>query len=461
MKAVIAIVGRPNVGKSTLFNRLTRSNAALVADYPGLTRDRIYGVGKVGSKPYIVVDTGGLTGNAEGVEALMASQARQAMEEADVIILLADGRGGLTAGDEIIASQLRQLGKRVFLAANKAEGLNASIATAEFQALGLGQPHAISAAHGDGIAALMEEVCEALPPEESEEEAEEAGIKVAMVGRPNVGKSTLLNRLLGEERVVVSDVAGTTRDSVYVPFERDEKRYTLIDTAGIRRRGRVFETVEKFSVVKTLQAIESAHVVLLLLDAHEGVTAQDASLAGLILESGKGLVVLVNKWDGLQHDQRERIKADLDYKLGFLDFAETRHISALHGTGVGELFGIVQRVHSAATRHFPTPELNRALEAAVQQHQPPLVRGRRIKLRYAHQGGSNPPLIIIHGNQTEHVPDAYRRYLENTFRRELRLRGTPLRIEFRGGENPYAGRKNTLTPRQIRKKRRAIKRFKD
>ena len=461
MKAVIALVGRPNVGKSTLFNRLTRSNAALVAAVPGLTRDRIYGVGKIGSKPYIAVDTGGLTGNAEGVEALMASQARQAMEEADVIVFLADGRGGLTAGDEIIAAQLRQLGKRVVLAVNKAEGLNTHIATAEFQALGLGQPHAISAAHGDGIAALMEEVCATLPGEETEEEAEQAGIKVAMAGRPNVGKSTLLNRLLGEERVVVSDVAGTTRDSVYVPFERDDKRYTLIDTAGIRRRGRVFEAIEKFSVVKTLQAIESAHVVLLLLDAHEGVTAQDASLAGLILESGKGLVVLVNKWDGLHSEQRDRVKTDLDFKLSFLDFAETRFISALHGTGVGELFSIVQRVHAAATRHFPTAELNRALEAAVQQHQPPLVRGRRIKLRYAHQGGSNPPLIIIHGNQTDHVPDAYRRYLENTFRRELRLRGTPLRIEFRSGENPYADRKNTLTPRQIRKKRRAIKRFKD
>jgi GTPase len=453
MLPVIVLVGRPNVGKSTLFNRLTQTRDALVADQPGLTRDRLYGVGKVGERPYVVVDTGGISHAADGIEALMDKQVRAAVEEADHLLFMVDARDGLTAGDEAIAQQLRRTGKPVTLLVNKSESLDKAMAGADFHALGLGEPAPISAAHGRGVKPLINEVLENLPGEEIAPEAE-SGIRVAMVGRPNVGKSTLINRMLGEERVVAFDQPGTTRDSIFIPFERDGRRYTLIDTAGIRRRANVWEAIEKFSVIKTLQAIEQSNVVVLLLDAHQGIAEQDATLAGHILESGRALVLAINKWDGLQPDERDQVKAALDRKLPFLDFATHRFISALHGSGVGELYGAIQHAYTNATRDLATPELTRILLAAVQEHQPPLVHGRRIKLRYAHQGGRNPPLVIIHGNQTEAVPDSYRRFLIGRFRQALKLDGTPIRIEFRTGENPFKGRKNTLTPRQVRKRQR-------
>jgi len=459
MLPVIALVGRPNVGKSTLFNRLTRSRDALVADQPGLTRDRKYGIGRVGDRPYVVVDTGGISGDRDGVEALMDRQVRLAIEEADHILYLVDAREGLTGGDEQIAAELRRTGKPVTLVVNKSESLDRDLAAAEFHALGLGEPVPISAAHGRGVKPLINEVLETLPPAEEPPE-EEKGIQIAVVGRPNVGKSTLINRLLGEERLVAYDQPGTTRDSVQVPFEHAGRRYTLVDTAGVRRRARVSEAIEKFSVIKALQAMEQANVVLLVLDAHEGVTEQDASLAGHVLESGRALVVVVNKWDGLDADRRERVKAELERKLPFLSFAEVKFVSALHGTGVGHLMEAVDAAYRAATADLRTPELTRVLEEAVQEHQPPLVRGRRIKLRYAHQGGRNPPIIVIHGNQTESVPAAYQRYLVNRFRQAFNLWGTPVRIEFRTAENPYKGRRNKLTQRQRQKRRRLMKHVK-
>ncbi len=456
MLPVIALVGRPNVGKSTLFNRLTRSRDALVADQPGLTRDRKYGIGRVGDRPYVVVDTGGISGDRDGVEALMDRQVRLAIEEADHILYLVDAREGLTGGDEQIAEELRRTGKPVTLVVNKAEGLERELAAAEFHALGLGEPVPVSAAHGRGVKPLVNRVLETLPPAEAPPE-EEKGVQIAVVGRPNVGKSTLINRLLGEERLVAYDQPGTTRDSVAVPFEHAGRRYTLVDTAGVRRRARVSEAIEKFSVIKALQAMEQANVVLLVLDAREGVTEQDASLAGHVLESGRALVVVVNKWDGLDPDRRERVKAELELRLPFLSFAEVKFVSALHGTGVGHLMEAVDAAWKAATADLKTAELTRVLEEAVQEHQPPLVRGRRIKLRYAHQGGRNPPLIVIHGNQTESVPAAYRRYLVNRFRQAFGLWGTPVRIEFRTAENPFKGRRNRLTPRQQKKRRRLMK----
>ena len=460
MLPVIALVGRPNVGKSTLFNRLTRSRDALVADLPGLTRDRKYGLGRIGDRPYMVVDTGGLGDETEGVEALMARQSWQAVEEADAVLFLVDAREGLTAADEAIAERLRRTGKPVWLVVNKTDGLDAEVVRTEFFALGLGEPHPIAAVHGRGVSALIHRVLAELPraePPPPEAEGEEV-IRIALVGRPNVGKSTLLNRILGEERVVAFDQPGTTRDTIEVPFERDGRRYLLMDTAGVRRRGRIGDAVEKFSVIKALQAMEAAHVVILLVDAREGVVEQDATLAGLAAESGRAIILAVNKWDGLDPDQKARVKAELDRRFPFLEFAERHFISALHGTGVGHLFESVQRAWASARAHFPTPRLTELLQEAVARHPPPLVRGRRIKLRYAHQGGRNPPVIVIHGNQTERVPHAYRRYLVNFFRERLGLIGTPLRIEFRSGENPYAGRRNRLTPRQIRKRER-LKRF--
>ena len=457
MLPVVVLVGRPNVGKSTLFNRLTRSRDALVADLPGLTRDRQYGVGRVGPRPYVVVDTGGIVGVTDGVEALMERQVQRAIAEADRVIFLVDAKGGRTAADEEIAGQLRRAGRPVTLVVNKSEHLDRATAGAEFYALGLGEPVAVSATQGRGVKPLMDAVLADFPPAGEDEGAvDERGVLIAVVGRPNVGKSTLVNRLLGEERVVVYDEPGTTRDSVHIPFERDGVRYTLIDTAGVRRRARIEEAIEKFSVIKTLQAIEAAHVVLFVVDARQGVSEQDASLAGHIVDSGRALVLAVNKWDGLDADARDRVKAELDRRLPFLAFAERRFISALHGSGVGNLLAAVDRAHESAVRDLKTPELSRILEEAVQEHQPPLVHGRRIKLRYAHQGGRNPPLIVIHGNQTEHVPAAYRRFLEQRFREALRLRGTPVRVEFRTGENPFAGRKNPLTPRQIRKRKRLV-----
>ncbi len=443
MSTIVALVGRPNVGKSTLFNQLTRSRDAIVADFPGLTRDRQYGIGKLGGR-YLVIDTGGLGEESEDIDNLMSAQTWQGVEEADRIVWLLDARAGLTPGDEAIADALRRAGKQVFLAVNKTDGLDAEQAMAEFHGLGFSNPIPIAAAHGRGLQKLMETVLEgsdALDAEATPDEDEQAGIRLAFVGRPNVGKSTLLNRMLGEERVVVSDVPGTTRDSIAVPFERDGQRYTLIDTAGVRRRSKVKETVEKFSIVKTLASIDAADVVLHLIDAQEGITDQDVSLIGLSVHAGKSVIVCLNKWDGLSEAQREKLKKEYDRRLAFLDFAERFTISALHGTGVGLLFDAVQRAWRSATVDISTTKMTQLLEMAVARHQPPLVRGRRIKLRYAHQGGRRPPVIVIHGNQTERVPAAYKRYLENFFRKQLKLVGTPIRLEFKTTKNPYAGRR--------------------
>jgi GTPase len=460
MLPVIALVGRPNVGKSTLFNFLTGTRDALVADLPGLTRDRKYGYGKVGGIPYLVVDTGGLVVDARGVEVLMAQQALRAVEEADRVLFLTDAREGLTPADHFIAQTLRKLGKQVTVVANKAEGLDAASAAAEFHQLGLGDPQAISSAHGDGVRTLMERTLEGLEHIGDSDAAGPDDIRVAVIGRPNVGKSTLINRLLGEERLIAFDQPGTTRDAVFVPFERDGRRYTLIDTAGVRRRARVEEAVEKFSVIKALQAVDSANVVIGVIDAHDAVTEQDASLFGLVAERGRSLIIAVNKWDNIPMDKRDEIRTGLDLRLPFLDFAPVHFISALHGTGVGELMRAVSHAYDASMREMATPELTRILELAVQQHQPPLVRGRRIKLRYAHQGGRNPPIIVVHGNQIQHVPDAYRRYLANLFRKHFRLEGAPVRVEFRADDNPFKGRRNPLTPRQVRSRKRMLKRVK-
>ena len=466
MLPVLAIVGRPNVGKSTLFNRLTRSRDALVADYPGLTRDRQYGYGKLGPVPYLVIDTGGVAGGEEGISELMARQTIQALREADLALVLVDGRAGLTAADEHVAALARRHARSACLVANKAEGLEPETATAEFHALGLGEPVAISAAHGDRVGALMDHLLAPYAsghgePAPLDAPRERRPLRVTVVGRPNVGKSTLINRLLGEDRLVVYDQPGTTRDAVAVPFERDGHAFVLVDTAGVRRRARVQEGIEKFSVIKALQAMEESQVVIGVLDAREGVTEQDVSLLGLIVERGRALVVAVNKWDGLAPEQRRQVQVDLERKLPFLDFAEQLHISALHGTGVGDLLPAAERAFRAATRELPTRELTRELEEAVRAHEPPLVRGRRIRLRYAHQGGRNPPVIVIHGKQTESLPDAYRRYLANRFRKAFRLQGTPVRLVFRTGENPFKGRRNKLTPRQQRRRKRLIRHGRD
>ena len=461
MIPVIALVGRPNVGKSTLFNRLTRSRDALVADVPGLTRDRKYGDGCLGNLPCLAVDTGGLSGDRDDLDAMLAEQSWQAVEEADRIFFLVDGREGPGGGDEVIAAALRRTGKPVTLVVNKADGIDVEAATAEFDGLGLGEPWPISAAHGRGVEKLLGATLDGLPVPGTvpadDADAGEDRVRVAVVGRPNVGKSTLINRILGEERVLAYDMPGTTRDSIFIPFERDGTGYTLIDTAGVRRRARVSEAVEKFSVIKTLQAIAEANVVVLVLDAREGISEQDATLAGYIAEKGRALVIAVNKWDGLDPHARERIRDQLDRKLPFLGFASLHFISALHGSGVGDLFPDIEAAYASAMREFPTPELTRILEQTVHEHQPPMIRGRRIKLRYAHQGGRNPPVVVIHGNQADRVPEAYRRYLVNRFREALRLVGTPVRIELRTGKNPFKGRKNKLTPRQISRKRRLKK----
>ena len=462
MLPVIALVGRPNVGKSTLFNALTRTRDALVADVPGLTRDRKYGYARVGARRCVIVDTGGLVETVEGVERLMAEQTLKAVQEADRVLLLVDARAGCSPSDLHVANVLRRTGKSVLLVANKAEGLDPDLAVADFHQLGFGLPVPISASHGEGVSELLDRALEGFPEPSAEPEAplEADAIRVAVVGRPNVGKSTLINRLLGEERLIAFDQPGTTRDTVHVPFERDGQDYVLIDTAGVRRRARVSDAVEKFSIVKTLQAIDEAHVVVGVLDAHDTVAEQDASLLGLVVEQGRALVIAVNKWDGIAPDQRQAIRDGVDLRLDFMRFAPVHFISARHGTGVGELMVAVRAAYRAAMRELPTQELTRALEQAVTVHQPPLVRGRRIKLRYAHQGGRNPPIVVIHGNQTQHVPAAYRRYLENHFREVFRLEGTPLRIEFRTDANPYAGKRNVLTPRQVRKRQRLIRRSK-
>ncbi len=463
MLPVIALAGRPNVGKSTLFNRLTRSRNALVADLPGLTRDRQYGEGRTGEFPYLVVDTGGLSGDRDALDDMMARQAWQAIDEANLVFFMVDAREGLTAADEAVAAQLRRSGKPVVLVVNKTDGLEPALAIAEFHVLGLGEPVPVAAAHGRGVGHLMSLALagiQAVPEAEERAEAEDEGIHIAVVGRPNVGKSTLVNRMLGEDRVLAFDSPGTTRDSIYIPFERDGTEYTLIDTAGVRRRSRVRETVEKFSVIKTLQAVEAANVVILVLDAREGASEQDATLAGFIAEKGRALVIAVNKWDGMAPGERRLFRDRLDLKLPFLGFAGKHFISALHGSGVGDLFPAIQQAYQSAMADLATPVLTKILEDAVEAHQPPMVRGRRVKLRYAHQGGKNPPLIVIHGNQTERLPDAYRRYLVNTFRSALRLSGTPVRLEFRTTRNPFKGRKNPLTDRQKRRRRRLLRHVK-
>jgi GTP-binding protein len=453
---VIALVGRPNVGKSTLFNAMTGTRDALVADLPGLTRDRQYGYARRADVPCIVVDTGGLIETAEGIESLMIEQTNRAIAEADRIIVVVDGRAGVTPQDQFVARLIHKSGKPVILAVNKTEGFDEDMAVADFHGLGLGEPHPIAAAHDQGVVALLETALAGFTPDPNDG-PEVTGIKVAVIGRPNVGKSTLINRLLGEDRLVAFDQPGTTRDAVMVPFERNGQRYTLIDTAGVRRRARVEDAVEKFSVIKTLQAIETAHVVVVVMDAQENVAVQDASLLGTVIEQGRALVLAINKWDNIPMEQRDAIRGQVANSITFADFAPLHFISARHGTGVGELLASVNKVYAAAMREMPTPELTNVLEAAIQSHQPPLVSGRRIKLRYAHQGGRNPPVIVVHGNQTDHVPDAYRRYLVNVYRKAFDLMGTPVRVLFRGEENPFAGKRNPLTPRQRRKRKRLIK----
>lgn len=438
MKPVLTIVGRPNVGKSTLFNRLTRSRDALVADQPGLTRDRHYGHGRLGRKPYLVVDTGGFEPQAkEGIVHKMAQQAEAAIAEADVLIFVVDARSGLVPQDKVIADLLRRSGRPVLLAVNKGEGMNRAVTGAEFFELGCGHPHVISSAHGDGVAELIDIALEPFP-EESPADAADSGPRVAIVGRPNVGKSTLVNTLLGEDRVIAFDMPGTTRDAIEVPFERNGKPYTLIDTAGLRRRGRVFEAVEKFSVVKTLQAVEESNVVVLMVDASQEISDQDAHIAGFCIDAGRALVVAVNKWDAVDAYRRERVKADIARKLNFLGFARIHYISALKGQGIAGVLSSVDKAFAAAMAKMTTPKLTRVLLAAVEKQAPPRHGAFRPKLRYAHQGGSNPPLIIIHGNALEHVPASYTRYLEHYFLEAFKLQGTPLRIQYKTTKNPYA-----------------------
>ena len=482
MVPVVALVGRPNVGKSTLFNRLTRTRDALVADFPGLTRDRKYGRAEIKGHEYIVIDTGGIDGTEDGVESFMAEQSLQAIEEADIVLFLVDARAGAMPADHAIAKHLRSRQKATFLVANKIDGIDVDSAISDFYSLGLGDIHPIAASHGRGVNVLIEtvldpifhfandqnevlsedELDDVLPEsyDDIEDEAESLinqPIKVAIVGRPNVGKSTLTNRILGEERVVVYDMPGTTRDSIYIPMTRDAREYIMIDTAGVRKRGKVTETVEKFSVIKTLQAIEDANVVILVIDAREGISDQDLSLLGFIINSGRSLVIAVNKWDGLSQDIKEQVKTTLDDRLDFIDFARLHFISALHGSGVGNLFDSIQEAYDCATRRVNTALLTKIMQMAQDDHQPPLVRGRRVKLKYAHAGGYNPPIVVIHGNQVEDLPDSYKRYLMNYFRRSLKIMGSPIRIQFKEGANPFEGRKNSLTASQQRKRRRLMK----
>lgn len=442
MIPTLVIVGRPNVGKSTLFNRLTKSRDALVADMPGLTRDRHYGHGRVGSRPYLVVDTGGFEPNAkEGILAEMAQQAEAAIAEADMLLFIVDGRAGLTGQDKAIAERLRRTGRPLLLVVNKAEGMDRAMAGAEFHELACGEPLVISAAHGDGVRELVEEALAPFPATEAAVE-ESQSPRIAVVGRPNVGKSTLINALLGEERVIAFDQPGTTRDAIAVPFQRKGKDYTLIDTAGLRRKGKVFEAIEKFSVIKTLQSIEGANVVILVLDASQDISEQDAHIAGFCVEAGRAMVIAVNKWDSADDYRRERIRMDMTRKLGFLGFAKAHFISALKGEGINALMASVDAAYAASMVKMATPKLTRLLQTAVEKQAPPRHGIFRPKLRYAHQGGNNPPVIVVHGSALEHVPDAYRRYLERTFTEAFKLRGTPLRVEFRSTRNPYANKQH-------------------
>lgn len=446
MKPTIALVGRPNVGKSTLFNRLTRSKDALVHDIAGLTRDRHYGHGRVGNKPYLVVDTGGFEPVVDsGILHEMAKQTLQAIDEADAVIFLTDARTGLTPQDKIIADRLRQSPRPVYLAVNKGEGGNRAVLAAEFYELALGEPYVISGAHGDGVYSLMETVLEDFP--ESEEDIEQPKHPVfAVIGRPNVGKSTLVNAILGEERVIAFDMAGTTRDSIHIDFERDGKPFTIIDTAGVRRRGKVSEAIEKFSVIKAMQAIEAANVAVLVLDAQQDIADQDATIAGFALEAGRALVIAVNKWDGISEERRNDIKRDIARKLYFLDFAKLHFISALKERGIDGLFSSIQAAYDAAMIKMPTPKITRVLQSAIERQQPPRVGLVRPKMRYAHQGGSNPPIIVIHGNSLQAISDSYTRYLTQTFRKAFHLEGTPLRIQYNISDNPYEE-----TAKQIKK----------
>lgn len=492
MIPVVAIVGRPNVGKSTLFNRLTRTRDALVADFPGLTRDRKYGKAVIGEHEFIVIDTGGIDGTEEGVESKMAEQSLTAIEEADVVLFMVDGRAGLTVSDEAIAQHLRAREKTTFLVVNKVDGIDGDSVSAEFWQLGMEHMFQIAAAQGrgvlglieralkpfsDNLAANLQEKNEALglvdlsqeddenaqEKEVTEEDAETAlerlrnlPIKFCIIGRPNVGKSTLTNRILGEERVIVYDMPGTTRDSIYIPMSRDEREYVVIDTAGVRRRKRVNEKIEKFSVIQTLKAIEDANVVLLLIDARENISDQDLSLLGFALNAGRSIVIAVNKWDGLTPYVKDQVKSELDRRLGFVDFARLHFISALHGTGVGHLFESIQEAYDSATKRISTSLLTKIMTMAQDDHQPPMINGRRVKLKYAHAGGYNPPIIVVHGNQVRSLSDSYKRYLMNYYRKSLKIMGTPIRIQFHNSENPFEGKKETLTISQSRKRKRLM-----
>jgi GTP-binding protein len=445
MKPTIALVGRPNVGKSTLFNRLTKSRDALVADMPGLTRDRHYGHGKVGGKPYLCVDTGGFEPVADdGILHEMARQTIQAIDEADAVVFIVDARVGLTPQDKLIANRLRQLDRPVRLAVNKAEGMPSAVVSAEFFELALGEPWPISASHGEGVRGLIDDILAGfeVPPEEVEADHP----KFAIIGRPNVGKSTLVNAILGEERVIAFDAPGTTRDSIYIDFERNQRQYTVIDTAGVRKRGKVNEAIEKFSVVKTMQAIEDANVVVLVLDARQDVAEQDAHIAGFALEAGRAMVVAVNKWEGLDQYRRDQVKRDIARKLGFLGFARFHFISALEGQGVGDLFASIDGAYAAAMVKLPTPRLTRALQLAVEKQSPPRAGLVRPKLKYAHQGGTNPPVVVVHGTALEHIPDSYWRYLEHSFLKMFKLQGTPLRVQFKKGDNPFGTKPGDYKP---------------
>ncbi|WP_300428012.1 ribosome biogenesis GTPase Der [uncultured Thalassolituus sp.] len=464
MVPVIALVGRPNVGKSTLFNRLTKTRDALVAEIAGLTRDRKYGEGKVGDRPFIVIDTGGISGQEEGIDEAMAAQSFQAIREADIVFFMVDVAAGMTSGDRMIAEYLRRNEKSAYLVANKIDGKNPDMVLGEFFELGMGEPLPIAAAHNRGVSALIDYVMDELEGEEKaaeeetgyyyEDELEESardheeldikGIKIAVVGRPNVGKSTLVNRFLGEDRVVVFDEAGTTRDSIYIPYERHGQEYTLIDTAGVRRRKNISEAAEKFSIIKTLQAIQDCNVCILVLDARTGIVEQDLHMLSFVLNSGRALVIAINKWDGMDADDKQRVKDEIDRRFDFLTFADMHFISALHGTGVGHLYESVDQAYESAMAKWQTNMLTRIMEDAAASHQPPIVRGRRPKLRYAHQGGSNPPIIVVHGNMVDELPEDYKRYMANTFRRVLNIKGTPIRFEFRKGDNPFSDKKKEV-----------------
>ena len=463
MLPLVALVGRPNVGKSTLFNALTRTRDALVHDQPGVTRDRNYGVCRLAEgRPFVLVDTGGIAGEDEGLAGATARQSRAAAEEADLILFVVDGREGASALDDDILRWLRKLSKPTLLVVNKSDGIDLQAAMAEFARYGFGDALPVSSAHRTGIDDLLATVLKLLPEEGTAETLDEdpKRVRIAFVGRPNVGKSTLVNRILGEERMIASEVPGTTRDSIAVDLERDGRKYRLIDTAGLRRRAKVEEAVEKFSVFKTLQAIEQCQVAVLMLDASEGVTDQDATVLGAVLDAGKALVIAINKWDGRTDYERQQAETLVSRKLSFVEWAENVRISALHGSGLRELFRAIHRAHASATKVFSTADVTRAIEAAYAANPPPVVRGHVAKMRFAHPGAESPPTFIVHGTRLKTLSNTYQRYLENFFRKRFKLVGTPIRFIFREGENPYKDKKNVLTERQVAKKQRLIRRVK-